>query len=400
MQTFKERKMKKKFNIATIMLATSLAFAGCANDQTAEKNETPATEPAVEETVDQTEAEVEETTDEASTETEVEETAGEEESDEASEVPASEGNVVLHRAYPREAGRSFTSVVVATSGDKIVDAIIDEYQYFDAETYYKAVPNSDKAFGEGTAEGKVLGSKIDNNEPYSADMKAAGGEITLLDNYNAITDFVMGKTIAELEELLDQKTDEEILDAVSGATFKATPNLVRLIVETAKDNTFTSAGNTENPDNIVLRYALGAPHGDKSFGNAVVAVEGDTIIAASIDEYQYLENGITKQTGDSGFAEGYKDKEVVFASKLENNESYSSLMAEKAGSTVSLKDNFNAIENFVAGKTIAEIKEVIAAATPGEAIEAVSGATLVDTVGYLQLIVDAAENNIREKNLN
>ena len=69
-------------------------------------------------------------------------------------------------------------------------------------------------------------------------------------------------------------------------------------------------------------------------------------------------------------------------------------MADKAESTVSLKDNFAAIEDFVAGKTIEEIKEVIASATPGETVEAVSGATLVDTVGYLQLIVDAAENNI------
>ena len=407
MQTFKEREMKKKFNIATIMLATSLAFAGCANDdQAATTNET-ATEPAVEEKVDDpvenAENDVAETTDEVTNEADTQTEEATEEKDEEKEeetdttkTPAPEGNLVLHRAYPGEAGRSFTNVVVATSGDKIVDAIIDEYQYFEADSDYKGVPNSDKAFGEGTAEGKVLGSKIDNNEPYSADMKAAGGEVTLLDNYNAVTDFVKGKTIAELEEELNGKTDEEILDAVTGATFKSTPNLVRLIVETAKDNAFATAGNAENPDTVELRYALGAPHGDKSFGNAIVAVEGDKIVAASIDEYQYLQDGITKQTGDSGFAEGYKDKEVVFASKLENNESYSSLMAEKAGSTVSLKDNFNAIENFVAGKTIAEIKEVIAAATPGEAIEAVSGATLVDTVGYLQLIVDAAENNIRK----
>lgn len=409
--------MKKKYNIATLMLATSLAFAGCAND-TANKADENADTAVVEENTEDvanenedTEAvEVEEettedeTTDENADDTtadgealdEVAEevTEDEENADDASDT-TEEGNVVLHRAYPDEASRSFANVVVATSGDKIVKAFIDEYQYFDEESGYKAVPNSDKEFGEGTADGKILGSKIDNNEAYSESMKEAGGEITLLDNYNAITEYVEGKTVAELEELLDQKEDEEILDAVSGATFDATPNLIRLIVETAKDDSFTSFGEAENPENIELRYAIGAPHGEKSFGNAVVAVEGDKIIAASIDEYQYIEEGITKQTGeDSEFAKGYKDTMTVLSSKLENNEFYSDLMAEKAESTVSLKDNFEAIEKFVAGKTVDEIKEVIASATPGEAIEAVSGATLVDTAGYLQLIVDAAENNI------
>ena len=66
-------------------------------------------------------------------------------------------------------------------------------------------------------------------------------------------------------------------------------------------------------------------------------------------------------------------------------------MKDKRESTKSIKENFEAIENFVAGKTIDEIKDVISDAKPGEAIDTVSGATLVDTAGYLQLIVDAAE---------
>ena len=71
-------------------------------------------------------------------------------------------------------------------------------------------------------------------------------------------------------------------------------------------------------------------------------------------------------------------------------------MAEKAGSTVTIKENFEAIENFVAGKIVEEIKETIAGAKEGEKVEAVSGATLVDTAGYLQLIVDAFENAINK----
>lgn len=388
------------------MLATALTFAGCANNN----EEKPANEVKEEQTTDgeaeeTTEAEApaveEETTEEKATEEETteedSEEAGEEDTEETSEeTPAEMGNLVLHRAYPKEVDRSFTNVVVATSGDKIVDAIIDEYQYYEADSDYKAVPNSDGAFGEGTAEGKILGSKIDNNEAYSADMKEAGGEITLLDNYNAVTDFVKGKTIAELEDFLNENDDEQILDAVTGATFKSTPNLVRMIVEAAKDNTFVASGDAENPDDVEIRYTLGAPHGDKGFGNAVVAVEGDKIIAASIDEYQYLDGGTGVPGSEGGFGEGYKDSNVVLGSKLENNEMYSDLMTEHAESTVALKDNYAAIENFVAGKTVEEVKAVIESATPGEAIDEVTGATLVDTAGYLQLIIDAVENNIRK----
>ena len=389
-----EELMKNKYSIATIMLATALTFAGCANNN----EDKPANEVKEEQTTD---GAVEETTEEEATEEEAadenSEEAGEEDTEETSEeTPAEMGNLVLHRAYPKEVDGAFTNVVVATSGDKIVDAIIDEYQYYEADSDYKAVPNSDGSFGEGTAEGKILGSKMDNNEAYSADMKEAGGEVTLLETYNAITDFVKGKTIAELEDFLNENDDEQILDAVTGATFKSTPNLVRMIVEAAKDNTFVASGDAENPDDVEVRYALGAPHGDKSFGNAVVAVEGDKIIAASIDEYQYLDGGTGVPGSEGSFAEGYKDSNVVLGSKLENNDMYSDLMTEHAESTVALKDNFAAIENFVAGKTVEEVKSVIESATPGEAIDEVTGATLVDTAGYLQLIIDAVENNLRK----
>ena len=402
--------MKNKYSIATIMLATALTFAGCANNN----EEKPANEVKEEQTTDEaaeetTEAEApaeEEASEEEATEEEAtEEEKADENSDEASEedteetseeTPAEMGNLVLHRAYPKEVDGAFTNVVVATSGDKIVDAIIDEYQYYEADSDYKAVPNSDGAFGEGTAEGKILGSKMDNNEAYSADMKEAGSEVSLLETYNGITDFVKGKTIAELEDFLNENDDEQILDAITGATFKSTPNLVRMIVEAAKDNTFVTSGDAENPDDVEVRYALGAPHGDKSFGNAVVAVEGDKIIAASIDEYQYLEGGAGVPGSEGGFGEGYKDSNVVLGSKLENNDMYSELMKEHAESTVALKDNYAAIENFVAGKTVEEVKSVIESATPGEAIDEVTGATLVDTAGYLQLIIDAVENNLRK----
>lgn len=402
--------MNKKFNIATLMLATSLAFTGCANNTTdeADTKEETVVEEKAEETVDT--ADETETTEEAATEETDSENADDAENtddaadkeDEAdkdettSDADALESNVVLHRAYPDEASRSFTNVVVATSGDKIVDAFIDEYQYFDEAEEYQAVPNTDQKFGEGAKEGRVLASKIDNKDKYSEAMKEAGGEATLMDNYNAVTDFVKGKTIAELEDFLNENDDEAIIDALSGATFKATPNLLKYVVEAAKDDAFVIEGHAENPDDIELKYALGAPHGDRSFANAVVAVEGDKIVAASLDEFQYIEEGVTKQGDGSEFAEDFADSKTVLASKLENDELYSDLMAEKADATKSIAENFEAIENFVVGKTIDEIKETIAGATEGEAIDAVSEATLVDTANYLQLIIDTVENPINK----
>lgn len=398
--------MNKKFNIATLMLATSLAFTGCANNTTdeADTKEETVVEEKADETVDTADETVEtdaETTEEATkeeTDTEdtenTDDTADKEET--TSDADTQESNVVLHRAYPDEASRSFTNVVVATSGDKIVGAFIDEYQYFDEADNYQAVPNTDQKFGEGAKEGRILASKIDNKDPYSETMKEAGGEATLMDNYNAVTDFVKGKTIAELEDFLNENDDEAIIDALSGATFTSTPNLLRYVVEAAKDDTFVIEGHAENPDDIELRYALGAPHGDRSFANAVVAVEGDKIVAASIDEFQYIEEGVTKQGEGSEFAEDFADSKTVLASNLENDELYSDLMAEKAGATKSIAENFNAIEKFVVGKTINEVKETIAGATEGEAIDAVSETTLVDTANYLQLIIDAVENPINK----
>lgn len=150
--------MKKKYSIATIMLATALTFAGCANnneekpanevkEEQATEETTEAEAPAVEEEATKEEATEEENTEEEAADENSEEASEEDTKETSEETPAEMGNLVLHRAYPKDVDRSFTNVVVATSGDKIVDAIIDEYQYYEADSDYKAVPNSDGAFG-------------------------------------------------------------------------------------------------------------------------------------------------------------------------------------------------------------------------------------------------------------
>ena len=59
-----------------------------------------------------------------------------------------------------------------------------------------------------------------------------------------------------------------------------------------------------------------------------------------------------------------------------------------SGATVTLGANFDAIQNYAVGKTIDEIE---ATASGENAVDAVSGATLVDTAGYLATILAAAQ---------
>lgn len=78
----------------------------------------------------------------------------------------------------------------------------------------------------------------------------------------------------------------------------------------------------------------------------------------------------------------------MLMSKRVNADYYSKMMAEKAGSTVSLDANYDAIQNYVNGMSIADTE---ALSNDEKAVDAVSGATLVDTAGYVGVLVDAAK---------
>ena len=140
---------------------------------------------------------------------------------------------------------------------------------------------------------------------------------------------------------------------------------------------------------VKLGQVKWAAHGTKCFAVMTVVVEGDVIVAALIDEYQFGA-GMT----------GVPNSEVMFAneegkvlySKRVNAEAYSTNM-QKAGSTVALDVNYDLIQEFVVGKTIAELETIIAGfgGDATKAVDAVSGATLVDTLGYLQGLLAAAK---------
>ena len=145
-------------------------------------------------------------------------------------------------------------------------------------------------------------------------------------------------------------------------------------------------------DAVKLGQVDFAAHGTKCFAVITVAMQGDKIAAAYIDEFQWFgkDDVVGVPNSDAGFGESYPEGKVL-ASKKVNSETYSANMATKAGSTVALKDNYAAIEAFVTGKTVAELEAAIEGKTAEEMVDAVSGCTLVDTLGYVKGLIEAAK---------
>ena len=256
------------------------------------------------------------------------------------------------------------------------------------------VPNSDKDFGKNYADPEmVLASKLVNADAYSANMAAkAGSTVHLRDNFKAIENFVKGKTVAELKAVT-AKTPQEVVDAVSGATLVDTYGYINAVVKAAETIRATFPVDTASINNLKIGRADFAAHGTKSFASAVAILDGDKIVAASIEEYQFMAKA--SNTGvpnsDKDFGKNYADPNMVLASKLDNANTYSANMAAKAGSTVHLLTNFNAIEAFTTGKTVAELESLTATKTAEEMVDAVTSATLVDTIGYVKSIAAAAK---------
>ena len=146
-------------------------------------------------------------------------------------LPAvAEGEVSIGQALYAAHGTKCFAVLTVAMQDGV---IADEFQFMTAGEAV-GVPNSDADFGQSYPEGKVLASKRENAEMYSANMAAAGSTVALDVNYDAIQDYVTGKTIEELEAAVDGKTAEEMVDAVAGCTLVDTLGYVNGLIEAAK----------------------------------------------------------------------------------------------------------------------------------------------------------------------
>ena len=388
--------MKNKYKLTALLVALSLGFAGCA--QEAGKKVDDAANDAKEK-VEEVANDAKDTADEAKEDAkDLAEDAKDEAKDKASDAldkakSTLEGKLVLRRSLKAAHGEgSFARIAVITDGNKIVDASIDEFQYFDEGSGFLALPNQDEdtEFKSGNKEGKFLGSKVMNDEKYSALMKEkAKATVSIADNYKAIQNFAKGKTIDELKKVVARAEPGKAIDSVTGATLVDTKGYLEAIIETAEGRDNVTIFEAANADDIKVQQLFGTAGNKNAVTDTFVVLEGDKIIAANIDEYQYME-GKGVPNSDKKFGENFADKEKVLASKIENNEAYSGQMKEYAKATKTLKENLNAIEEFVVGKTAEEIKEVIDSNEAGKPVDAISGATLTSTVGYLEEIYKAA----------
>ena len=148
---------------------------------------------------------------------------------------------------------------------------------------------------------------------------------------------------------------------------------------------------------VVLGQVEYAAHGTGCFAVITVAVQDDVILAAKIDEFQFMADGadvpaVGVPNSDASFGSSYPEGRVL-GSKRVNSDLYS-LNMTRAGSTVQIAANFNAIEAFVKGKTIAELEGILSgytAETKAEFVDIVSGATTADSLGYANGILAAAK---------
>ncbi len=348
----------KKLKVLLSLLLVFLLLVGCTQDTT----------PA------------EDTTDDSTTET---------------DTTDSETEVVLRRAYAAPHGnRSFARVAVVMNGDVIVAANIEEFQYGGVDAENEFLPNSDLGFGEGSVDAKLYSKRV-NNDLYSQNM-AERGEATmkLVEGYKAIEDYAKGKTAADLEALLADSTEGELIDDISSSTLVDTYGYVQAIIDAAKNTDMESKGVAKgNVEDIQIGFIQHAAHGERAVADTVVAVLDGVIVAANIDEFQYM--GADGNTGvpnsDDAFGENYAEGGVL-ASKRVNNETYSGNMAERGEATMQLVEGYRAIEDHTVGMTAQEVKDLVSANTAGELVDDISSSTLVDTVGYLESIALAAEN--------
>lgn len=299
--------------------------------------------------------------------------------------------IQIGQAYAAVNGtRSFTEAVAVVQNDVLVAAYLDDFQFNDAKPEVVGVPNSDAAFGADYAEGQVLMSKRQNTGFYSQMMTDYAGSTVSIDaNYDAIQEFAVGKTISELKAVAAKGA--EAVDAVSGATLADTAGYLGAIVQAAEAAQSAPVSPFEGDvSQLKLHVVYSAANGDNCFTSGAAVTDGDTIVASYVDEFQFMDASdeiVGVPNSDADLSAGYAEGKVL-ASKRVNAAPYSKMMTDYAGSTVSIDANYDSIQSYLAGMTISA---AAALSQDAAAVDAVSGATLVNTANYVGVIVEAAQ---------
>ncbi len=144
--------------------------------------------------------------------------------------------------------------------------------------------------------------------------------------------------------------------------------------------------------NLQIGQYIGACHGTHCFSVVTAVVEGDKIVKAFIDEFQFMDHNaegvvaVPNSDDATGLGGSYTGDNWL-GSKRQSNTYYSNNMKNRAGATMEIAAGFDAIQAYYEGKTIAEIE--------GGA-DAVSGCTLADASNYVKGVAEAA--NLAQKN--
>ncbi len=137
-----------------------------------------------------------------------------------------------------------------------------------------------------------------------------------------------------------------------------------------------------------------AAHGAGCFAVITAVVQDDVIVAAYIDEFQFIGDredmkAVGVPNSDKSFGENYPEGKVL-GSKRANSDLYS-LNMQRSGSTVQIAANYDFIQAYAVGKTVAELEAATADVEAAAFVDVVSGATLADSLGYVKGIIAAAK---------
>uniref|UniRef100_UPI00192CA42A peptidoglycan-binding domain-containing protein n=1 Tax=Sporosalibacterium faouarense TaxID=516123 RepID=UPI00192CA42A len=213
---------------------------------------------------------------------------------------------------------------------------------------------------------------------------------TMLNNfgYNLEVDGYFGNLTSEAVKDFQSKNGLTTDGIVGPKTYEVLEAGIESTDSTTKEEVAT------NDSALRLGKVDYAAHGNKSFAVVVVALAGDKIQDAYIDEFQFMSTDVATgvPNSDGDFGANYADPTVVLASKRVNTEYYSEHMKEEAGATTPLHKSYDAIQTHVKGMTITQLEEELSVNTSEGMVDVVSGATLRDTAGYLQAILAAAKN--------
>jgi len=295
--------------------------------------------------------------------------------------------------YNAHNGAIATAAAVVDADGKILAAYLDDVFLVDLNQGYEGLPavDSNRVTDYLANPAYTLASKKYkvNSDIYGASMASKAGSTVLpADNLTKIQQFAVGKTIAELEAVMAKSSVDakEEIQAASGATFADNQRYLNTIVLAAKNAQKTY--NTFNANNPVLKQAYYNTHGAP--GLAYVVLEGDKVVASYVDEFYFFDSNTTDVVFQMDAAKSipaFKANKGL-SSKKTNGSKYGITL--KGGIYV---DQIAAIESFINGKTVAELKQSVETLSAEGAVVAdvVSGATIRDTKDYIKAVIIAAD---------